>query len=70
MFELAYSTTLSDTYGVERRAISKHRKKHLGRLLAKGYEAEQASRADDLLRDMQRLRARGRRACEGRGEGG
>jgi hypothetical protein len=47
---------LAARYGTGRMSIVRHRKEHLPELLALGYAAEEASRADDLLADIARIR--------------
>ena len=49
--------TIAHHFGVSRYALMRHAKEHLPDTLTKAYEAEEAARADDLLRDARNLRA-------------
>ena len=48
---------IASQYGVTERAVRYHMREHLPALLAKAREAEQAARADDLLRDVKDIRS-------------
>jgi hypothetical protein len=47
--------TIAHTYGVGEYSVRRHRREHLHEVLAKGYTAEEATRADELLLDVRRL---------------
>jgi hypothetical protein len=50
--------TIAHTYGVGEYSVRRHRREHLPELLAKGYTAEEAARADELLFEVGRLQAK------------
>ena len=45
-------------FGIKKDATARHKTEHLPELLARAYEAEQVAQANDLLREVQALRAK------------